>query len=102
VTEAGVTQPAGVPATKVLERACTTAAGRTDCEKLIKVLHSHEIAALRPDQTGVTQSPELPAGRSYYLFGTAITGGRKYTWHLPLAAKTGWTKVTLGQANSVP
>jgi len=102
VTEAGAAQAAGVPATKVLERACTTVAGQADCAKLIKVLHSHEIASLRPDQTGVAQSPELPVGRSYYLFGTAITGGRKYTWHLPLVAKTGWTKVTLGQANSVP
>jgi len=45
------------------------------------------------DPTGtITLASDLPA----------ITGGRKYTWHLPLAAKTGWTKVTLGQGNSVP
>ena len=102
VKEAGVAQPAGLSATKALEHACTTAAGATDCDKLVATMNAHQVAFLRPDQGGVAQSPELPAGRSYYLFGAAITGGRKFTWHLPLVAKVGWTKVTLTQANAVP
>jgi hypothetical protein len=101
VKGAGVAQPAGVSAPKVLEHDCTTAAGMADCDKLVKAMRAHQVAVLRPDQTGVAQSPELPVGKTYYLFGAVISGARKYTWHLPLVAKAGWTKVTLNQTNVI-
>lgn len=102
VKEAGVTAAAGVTADRALEQSCTTVAGESDCGKLVKALTAHQVATLRPDQGGTAQSPELPVGRTYYLFGAVITGGKKFTWHLPLLAKAGWTKVILGPANAAP
>ncbi len=102
IKDAGVAQPTGLSAARLLEHDCSTAAGMTDCDKLIKAMKAHQVAVLRPDQTGVAQSPDLPVGKTYYLFGAVISGARKYTWHLPLAAKAGWTKITLNQANVTP
>lgn len=98
--EAGVAVPAGVTAPRVLEQSCTSVAREAECEKVVKALTAHQAATLRPDQGGTAQSPELPLGRTYHLFGAVIIDGKKFTWHLPLAAKAGWTRVTLGPGNT--
>lgn len=101
VREAGVAA-AGRPGHKVLELTCTTVAGKADCAKILKALGGHTVATLRADAAGTAQTPELPTNGTYYLFGSALSMGKKMTWHLPLVAKAGWTKVSVSAANAVP
>ncbi len=102
VREAGVPQPAGTSATKVLEQTCNGMAGQASCSKLAQAIAAHTVLTLRADAQGVANSPDLVAGRTYYLFGSAVSQARKVTWHLPLKAVPGWTKVVLSTGNAVP
>jgi hypothetical protein len=102
IKEAGVTVPAGTPAHRVLEQTCNGVAGQADCNKIVQSLATHTVAQLKADANGVANTPDLTAGKTYYLFGSAFSKGRKVTWHLPLRAQAGWTKVTLTAANAVP
>ena len=97
--EAGVTVPAGSSAAKVLS-GCNPA--QAACQKLLQTLAAHAVAFLRPDQSGVAQSPELQAGRFYTLLASAQAGGKLSIWALPVMAKQGWNKVTLDQRNALP
>jgi hypothetical protein len=97
--EAGMTVPAGSSAAKVLS-GCNPA--QPVCQKLLQTLAAHAVAFLRPDQSGVAQSPELQAGRFYTLLASAQAGGKLSIWVLPVMAKQGWNKVTLDQRNAQP
>jgi len=100
--EAGVAVPAGTSAPKVLEQTCNGMAGQANCTKIIQSLGAHRVAELKPDANGVANTPDLTAGKTYYLFGSAVSLGKKVTWHLPLKAATGWTRVVLSAANQSP
>jgi hypothetical protein len=100
--EAGVAQPAGTSAPKVLEQTCTTVAGEAACAKVVQGLGAHTVAQLKADAGGVANTPDLSAGKTYYLFGSAVSQGRKVTWHLPLKATPGWTRLVLSTANALP
>jgi hypothetical protein len=60
------------------------------------------VAQPTPDANGIANTPDLTAGKSYYLVGSAGSQGRKVTWHLPLKASAGWTKLVLSTGNAVP
>jgi hypothetical protein len=100
--EAGVAVPAGASAPKVLEQTCNGMAGQANCAKIVQSLGAHTVAQLKPDANGIANTPDLTAGKTYYLFGSAVSQGRKVTWHLPLKASAGWTKVVLSTGNAVP
>ncbi len=100
--EAGVAQPPGTAAPRVLEQTCTTVAGEAACAKVVQTMNGHTVAQLKADANGVANTPDLVAGKTYYLFGSAVSRGKKVTWHLPLTARAGWTKVVLSTANQVP
>ena len=100
--EAGVAVPAGTSAARVLEQTCNGVSGQANCAKIVQSLGSHRVAELKPDANGIANTPDLTAGKTYYLFGSAVSQGRKVTWHLPLKAQAGWTKVVLTTANAVP
>ena len=100
--EAGVAHPAGTSAPKTLEQTCTTVAGEANCAKIVQALGKHTVAEIKADANGVANTPDLTLGKTYYLFGSAVSQGRKVTWHLPLKAQAGWTKVVLSTANRVP
>jgi len=100
--EAGVAQPAGTSAPRVLEQTCNGVAGQANCAKIVQALGGHTVAQLKPDANGIANTPDLTAGKTYYLFGSAVSQGRKVTWHLPLRAQAGWTKVVLSTGNAVP
>jgi hypothetical protein len=100
--EAGVAVPAGTSAPKVLEQTCNGMAGQANCAKIVQSLGAHTVVQLKADANGIANTPDLTAGKTYYLFGSAVSEGRKVTWHLSLAAKAGWTKVTLSRANAAP
>ena len=100
--EAGVAVPAGSSAPRMLDQTCNGMAGQASCNKIVQRLGAHAVATLKPDANGVVNTPDLTAGKTYYLFGSAVSQGRKVTWHLPLKATTGWTKVVLSPANAVP
>jgi hypothetical protein len=97
--EAGMTIPPGGSAAKVLA-GCNPA--QPTCQKLLQTLVSHAVAFLRPDQSGIAQSPELQAGRFYTLLASAQAGGKLYLWARPVMANQGWNKVTLDQRNALP
>jgi hypothetical protein len=100
--EAGVAVPAGTSAPKVLEQTCNGVAGQANCAKIIQSLGAHRVAELKLDANGVANTPDLTAGMTYYLFGSAVSLGKKVTWHLPLKAAAGWTRVVLSTANQSP
>jgi len=100
--EAGVAVPAGASAPRVLDRTCNGIAGEASCAKIVQSLGKHTVAQLKPDGNGVANTPDLVAGKTYYLFGSAVSQARKVTWHLPLKASAGWTKVVLSAGNAVP
>ena len=100
--EAGVAVPAGTSAPKVLEQTCNGVAGQANCAKIVQSLGGHTVVQLKPDANGTVNTPDLTAGKTYYLFGSAVSQGRKVTWHLPLKASAGWTKVVLSTGNAVP
>ncbi|HJR34219.1 MAG TPA: hypothetical protein VJ817_04675, partial [Gemmatimonadales bacterium] len=100
--EAGVAQPAGTSAPRALEQTCTTVAGEANCARIVQALGKHTVAEIKADANGVANTPDLTLGRTYYLFGSAVSQGRKVTWHLPLKAQAGWTKVVLTAANATP
>lgn len=100
--EAGVAMPAGTSAPKVLEQTCNGMAGQANCAKIVQVMGKHTIAQIKADANGVANTPDLSAGKTYYLFGSAVSQARKVTWHLPLKATAGWTKVVLSVGNAVP
>ena len=100
--EVGVAQPAGTSAPKILEQTCTTVAGEANCTKIVQALGKHTVAEIKTDANGVAHSPDLTLGKTYYLFGSAVSQGRKITWHLPLRAQAGWTKLVLSAANATP
>ena len=100
--EAGVAQPAGTSAPKVLEQTCNGMAGQGNCAKIVQALNGHTVAQLRADANGTANTPTLVAGKTYYLFGSAVSQAKKITWHLPLKAQAGWTRVRLTTANAVP
>jgi hypothetical protein len=100
--EAGVARPAGVSAPRVLEQACNTVAGEAACARVVQVLSTHTVATITADANGNAQTPDLVAGKTYYLFGSAVSLGRKLTWHLPLTARAGWTRVVLSATNQSP
>ena len=100
--EAGVAVPAGTSAPKALEQTCNGMAGEANCAKIVQALGGHTVAQLKPDANGIANTPDLTAGKTYYLFGSAVSQGRKVTWHLPLKATAGWTKVVLSAGNAVP
>ena len=97
--DAGMTVPPGSSAAKLLSD-CNPA--QPTCQKLLQTLAAHAVAFLRPDQSGVAQSPELQAGRFYTLLASAPSGGKLIIWVLPVMAKQGWNKVTLDQRNALP
>ena len=99
--EAGVAVPAGTPAPRVLEQTCNGVAGEANCTKIVKSLGAHRVAELKADASGIANTPDLVAGKTYYLFGSAYSQGRKVTWHLPLKASAGWTKVVLSASNAI-
>ena len=94
--------PTGTSAPRVLEQTCNGVAGEANCAKIIKSLWSHRVAELKADANGIANTPDLVAGKTYYLFGSAVSLGKKVTWHLPLKASAGWTKLVLSTANAVP
>ena len=100
--EAGVAQPAGTSAPRALEQTCTTVAGEASCAKIVQALGKHTVAEIKADANGTANTPNLVAGKTYYLFGSAVSQGRKVTWHLALKATAGWTKVVLSTGNAVP
>ena len=100
--EAGVAMPAGTSAPRVLEQTCNGVSGEANCSKIVKSLGGHTVAQLKVDANGITNTPDLVTGKTYYLFGSAFSQGRKITWYLPLRASAGWTKVVLSMANQVP
>jgi hypothetical protein len=100
--EAGASPPAGTSAPRALEQTCTTVAGEAACAKIVQTMNGHTVAQLKADASGVANTPDLTAGKTYYLFGSAVSLGKKVTWHLPLTARAGWTKVVLSTANQVP
>jgi hypothetical protein len=100
--EAGVAVPAGTSAPKVLEQTCNGVAGQANCAKIVQSLGGHTVVQLKPDASGIANTPDLTLGKTYYLFGSAVSQGRKVTWHLPLKAQAGWTKVVLTTANAAP
>jgi hypothetical protein len=100
--EAGVAVPAGTSAPKVLEQTCNGVAGQANCAKIVQSLGGHTVVQLKPDASGIANTPDLTSGKTYYLFGSAVSQGRKVTWHLPLKAQAGWTKVVLTTANAAP
>ena len=100
--EAGVAVPTGTSAPRVLEQTCNGVAGEANCAKIIKSLGSHRVAELKADAKGIANTPDLVAGKTYYLFASAVSLGKKVTWHLPLKASAGWTKLVLSTANAVP
>ncbi len=100
--EAGIATAAGGSPAGVLERSCTSVAREAECAKLLQALTAHQVATLRPDAGGTAQSPEIPAGHTYYLFGVVLSAGKRYAWHLPLAVRPGWTRVILGTGNAAP
>lgn len=100
--EAGVAQPAGTSASRTLEQTCTTVAGEAACTKIVQALGKHTVAEIKADANGVANSPDLTLGKTYYLFGSAVSQGKKVTWHLPLRAQAGWTRVVLSAANATP
>jgi hypothetical protein len=98
--EAGVAVPAGTSAPRVLEQTCNGVVGQASCAKIVQSLGAHTVAQLKADATGIANTPDLTAGKTYYLFGSAVSEGRKVTWHLPLKASAGWTKVVLSTGNA--
>ena len=100
--EAGVAVPAGTSAPKVLEQTCNGVSGEASCTKIVQALGAHRVAELKPDANGIANTPDLTAGKTYFLFGSAFSQGRKVTWYLPLKASAGWTKVVLSAGNAVP
>jgi len=100
--EAGVAVPAGTSAPKVLEQTCNGVAGQANCAKIVQALGGHTVAQLKPDANGTVNTPDLAAGKTYYLFGSAVSQGRKVTWHLALKASAGWTKLVLSTGNALP
>ena len=100
--EAGVAAPAGTSAPRILEQTCNGMAGQASCAKIVQAMGKHTIAQIKADANGVANTPDLTAGKTYYLFGSAVSQGRKVTWHLPLKAAAGWTKVVLTGSNAVP
>ena len=102
IKEAGVAVPAGTSAPRVLEQTCNGVAGQANCTKIVQTMNGHTVAQLKADANGTANTPTLVAGKTYYLFGSAVSQGRKVTWHLPLKAANGWTKVVLSAANAVP
>jgi hypothetical protein len=100
--EAGVAAPAGTSAPRMLEQTCNGMAGQASCAKIVQAMGKHTIAQIKADANGVANTPDLTAGKTYYLFGSAVSQGRKVTWHLPLKAAAGWTKVVLTGSNAVP
>jgi hypothetical protein len=100
--EAGVAVPAGTSAPRVLEQTCNGMAGQANCAKIVQALGGHTVAQLKPDANGIANTPDLTVGKTYYLFGSAVSQAKKVTWHLPLKAQAGWTKVVLSTANQVP
>jgi hypothetical protein len=100
--EAGVAVPAGTSAPRMLEQTCNGVAGQANCARIVQSLGGHTVAQLKPDANGIANTPDLTAGKTYYLFGSAVSQGRKVTWHLPLRAQAGWTKVVLSAGNAVP
>lgn len=102
IKEAGVALPAGTSAPRALEQTCNGVAGQANCSKIVQALGGHTVAQLKADANGTANTPTLVAGKTYYLFGSAVSQGRKITWHLPLKAQAGWTKVVLTTANQVP
>ena len=100
--EAGVAMPAGTSAPRVLEQTCNGVAGQASCAKIVQAMGGHTVAQLKADPNGTVSTPTLVAGKTYYLFGSAVSQGRKVTWHLPLKAQPGWTKVVLSAGNAVP
>jgi len=99
--EAGVAVPAGTSAPSILEQTCNGMAGQANCAKIAQSLGKHTVAQLKPDANGIANTPDLTTGKTYYLFGSAVSQGRKVTWHLELKAAAGWTKVVLSTANQV-
>ena len=102
IKEAGVAVPAGTSAPRALEQTCNGVAGQANCAKIVQALGKHTVAQLKADANGIANTPDLAAGRTYYLFGSAVSQGKKVTWHLPLKAAPGWTKVVLTTGNAVP
>jgi hypothetical protein len=100
--EAGVVVPAGSSAPRVLEQTCNGMAGQANCARIVQALRGHTVAQLKPDANGIANTPDLTVGKTYYLFGSAVSHGKKVTWHLALKAAAGWTKVVLATANQVP
>jgi len=100
--EAGVAVPAGTSAPRVLEQTCNGMAGQANCAKIVQALGGHTVAQLKPDANGIANTPDLTVGKTYYLFGSAVSQAKKVPWHLPLKAQAGWTKVVLSTANQVP
>jgi len=100
--EAGIAQPAGVSSAATVSKTCAAGLSAPDCQRLVKAIASHNVGALKPDTTGTAQSAELSAGRTYFLWGATTFAVKQYTWHLPLSAKAGWTKVVLTPSNAVP
>ena len=100
--EAGVAMPAGSSAPRVLEQTCNGVAGQASCAKIVQALGKHTVAEIKADANGVANSPDLTLGKTYYLFGSAVSQGKKITWHLPLRAQAGWTKVVLSAGNAAP
>ena len=100
--EAGVAVPAGTSAPRVLEQTCNGMAGQANCAKIVQSLGGHTVAQLKPDANGIANTPDLTVGKTYYLFGSAVSQAKKVTWHLPLKAQAGWTKVVLSAGNAVP
>jgi hypothetical protein len=100
--EAGVAVPPGTSSPKVLEQTCNGMAGQANCAKIVQSLGGHTVVQLKPDASGIANTPDLTSGKTYYLFGSAVSQGRKITWHLPLKAQAGWTKVVLTAANAAP
>jgi len=100
--EAAVAVPAGSSAPRVLEQTCNGVAGQANCARIVQSLGRHTVAQLKPDANGIANTPDLTVGNTYYLFGSAVSQGKKVTWHLALKAAAGWTKVVLATANQVP
>jgi hypothetical protein len=100
--EAGVAVPAGSSAPRVLEQTCNGMAGQANCARIVQSLGRHTVAQLKADANGIANTPDLMVGNTYYLFGSAVSQGKKVTWHLALKAAAGWTKVVLATANQVP
>jgi hypothetical protein len=91
--------PVGIAPYRAMVVAC--AQRSPDCQTAANAINAASVTGVRTDAAGKAAFPGVAPG-TYYLMGSALTGGQMLLWDIKVELRAGANTILLNERNATP